>query len=128
MTTTSEKYFTFQQNNSGGFFTGPNYIIIRAESLSDACEKAQRLTSFFPSLDDACNVYFNGVDDELDCPCCGDRWSEHFVEDGTDVPMIYDTPVQEYLNGFRQYPPSVIIAEVGEKKSLTVYNYRSDNN
>ena len=29
-------FYTFNQNNSGGFFVGPEYVIIEADSADDA--------------------------------------------------------------------------------------------
>jgi hypothetical protein len=62
-------FFEFDQNNSGGVFDiddkkgiGPR-VWIEADSLDDALNR----------IDDL-GIYFNGVDDGHDCPCCGDRW------------------------------------------------------
>jgi hypothetical protein len=80
------KFYTFSQNNSGGSFDhDPRsgigvYVIIQAHSEDDAIERAERL-----------GLYFDGVDNERDCPCCGDRW--HSPDDGTDEPKIYNERV-----------------------------------
>lgn len=71
-------YYTYTQNNSGGIWRGPEFVIIKADSAADANEKAE------------CNgIYFDGVAQELDCECCGDRWSRVWDNDGTEVPTIY---------------------------------------
>lgn len=61
------KFYEFTQNNSGGvFFVDHNLchrIIIEAYTYHEAEEKAISL-----------GVYFNGVKEEIDCSCCGDRW------------------------------------------------------
>lgn len=61
------KWFLFDQNNSGGGFdVGEKLchrLFIQAETYEQAEEKALDL-----------GVYFNGCDDDRDCPCCGDRW------------------------------------------------------
>lgn len=61
------KYFEFSQNNSGGSFVEDEnlgeYVLIEAEDLDKAIEIAEEI-----------GIYFNGVTDERDCPCCGDRW------------------------------------------------------
>jgi hypothetical protein len=61
------KFFEFNQNNSGGRFTVNKYLchrlIIEADCQSDAIHKAETL-----------GCYWNGVEDGLDCSCCGDRW------------------------------------------------------
>ena len=64
------KFYEFRQNNSGGSFDiddkrgiGP-CLWIEALSNDDALNRAESL-----------GLYFNGVENGIDCPCCGDRWS-----------------------------------------------------
>lgn len=61
-------FYEFDQNNSGGHFvtndTLCHRLFIEADSANEAISKAEEL-----------GCYWNGVDDGLDCPCCGDRWS-----------------------------------------------------
>lgn len=74
-------FFHYNQNNSGGSFVidddigiGP-HVWIEANSQEKATAKALSL-----------GIYFNGVEDDRDCACCGDRWYEPY--DGYDVPEI----------------------------------------
>lgn len=81
-------FFHFDQNNSGGSFDpiGIN-IIVEADNFQEANDRAEEF-----------GLYFNGCDDGIDCPCCGDRWYEQYDdEDGMEVPSIYDTPVEQYM-------------------------------
>lgn len=79
-------YYTFNQNNSGGFWKGPQYVIVKANSADEANEKAE---SF--------GLYFDGVRQEVDCECCGDRWCEVWEDDGTEEPTIFgSTDIAEY--------------------------------
>jgi hypothetical protein len=59
--------YLFRQNNSGGSFVRDgnvgNYVIIQAMNADHANSIALKI-----------GIYFNGVDDEIDCACCGDRW------------------------------------------------------
>lgn len=61
------KWFVFDQNNSGGSFVVNDKVchrlFIEADSFDNAVEKAEEL-----------GCYWNGVDEGIDCPCCGDRW------------------------------------------------------
>lgn len=63
------KFYEFNQNNSGGsFVTNENLchrIIIQADNQQEAIRKAEEF-----------GCYWNGCDDGIDCPCCGDRWYE----------------------------------------------------
>jgi hypothetical protein len=78
------KFYTFDQNNSGGSFVhdpvaGIGYrVIIEAASCDDAVNKAESI-----------GLYWDGVEDGRDCSCCGDRWHKPWRDDGTDTPEIY---------------------------------------
>ena len=85
------KFYTFSQNNSGGYFEVDKedgiaeYVIIEATSLDEAESKAERLFKDYSSF----------------CECCGERWYTHcYNEKGKEEPMIYDKPAKEaILNG-----------------------------
>lgn len=72
-------FYTFTQNNSGGFWLGPRYVIVEAPNADAANAIAV----------DSCRVYFNGVDDDRGCECCGNRWYPTYDSAGTDEPEIY---------------------------------------
>ncbi len=58
-------YFEFHQNNSGGSFTTPAInVIVKA----DNAEQANAIAL-------ANGIYFD-PEFEIDCDCCGNRWSE----------------------------------------------------
>lgn len=59
--------FEYRQNNSGGFFRGPIYVFVQAKHVSEANYLAEAHMG----------IYFDGVADDIDCDCCGDRWSEY---------------------------------------------------
>lgn len=63
------KFYEFNQNNSGGGFDVDDKVchrlFIEATSLDEAISKAENL-----------GCYWNGVDNGMDCECCGDRWYE----------------------------------------------------
>lgn len=67
------KFYQFSQNNSGGkFIIDPirgigSIVIIEAINKQDAINKALKI-----------GIYFEGVDQGLDCACCGDRWFRPF--------------------------------------------------
>ena len=84
-------YFTYSQNNSGGTFvvdteSGINkHVIIQAESAEKADVFAQSI-----------GIYFDGVEQGIDCPCCGDRWFRVDEDEGCERPEIYGSPAQDY--------------------------------
>jgi hypothetical protein len=61
------RFYEFLQNNSGGSFQTDEQlthrVIIEAKDEKAACSIAENM-----------GVYFNGVEEGSDCPCCGDRW------------------------------------------------------
>lgn len=71
-------FYTYDQNNSGGSFTGPaQYVIVEAKNAKYANFTAE----------EELGLYFDG---DGDCHCCGNRWSEQWSDaDGTIVPEIY---------------------------------------
>lgn len=84
------KFYMFSQNNSGGAFDfdetagiAPT-VIIEALSYEDANERAEKL-----------GLYFNGVENNIDCECCGDRWYPATASDGDAVPSFYGTPLDQ---------------------------------
>ena len=61
-------YYTFRQNNSGGIWDINEdvnvFVIIEANSVEDANYRAE-----------SDGIYFDGCLNDIDCGCCGDRWS-----------------------------------------------------
>lgn len=86
------KFYHYSQNNSGGHFTYDkkagitHHVIIEASSPSDADARAEKI-----------GLYFDGCEKEMDCDCCGDRWSRTYSK-GDEVPSIYSKPVTEPLS------------------------------
>jgi hypothetical protein len=90
------KFFTFNQNNSGGSFDYDeqsgitHYVIVEAYDLKHAMGRAEDI-----------GIYFNGVDEGLDCECCGDRWYEPYSDEGSNEPQVYDQhPSKKEPSGF----------------------------
>ncbi len=80
------KYYTFEQNNSGGRFQEPaGTLIVQAVSYEDARSRAEGL-----------GVYFDGCEQGLDCSCCGDRWRED-KGIGYEVPTMYEESLQQHI-------------------------------
>jgi hypothetical protein len=81
-------FYTFRQNNSFGIVDQDDHldfvVIIESDSEHEAIQKALNI-----------GIYFDGVDEGLDCACCGDRWSQSDIE-CNDTPMIYDIPIDKF--------------------------------
>lgn len=75
-------FYEFNQNNSGGSFITDDKLchrlFIEADSAEEATAKATNL-----------GCYWDGVEAGIDCPCCGDRWSIPWNEDGESFPKDY---------------------------------------
>lgn len=90
------KFYTFNQNNSGGSFDYDeqsgitHYVIVEARDLKDAVSRAEDI-----------GIYFNGVYEGFDCDCCGDRWYEPYTDEGSDEPEVYgEHPSKKKPSGF----------------------------
>ena len=118
------KWFEFSQNNSGGHFDVDDKVchrlFVEAKSFDDAVEKAEEL-----------GCYWYGVDNGIDCPCCGDRWSkwcddpvdlEKYKTEGYRVSVydgIWSDTEGEWENKYRKY------GVVKEPEFETRYSTRS---
>lgn len=83
------RWFEYNQNNSGGAFNGPLFVLVEAQNAAEADFRA---THYGP-------VYFDGVDEGSDCECCGDRWHRAWGE-GDPEPLIYGEPYKEYRHWY----------------------------
>lgn len=88
------KWYHFNQNNSGGSFVhdadagiGAN-VWVEARTLDEASARAQDN-----------GLYFDGVREGVDCPCCGDRWHEPSIYDASDNPKWYGDTVRPAKDG-----------------------------
>lgn len=93
------KFYTFRQNNSGGEFTHDHKegigvcVIVEAQNAAHALNRAERI-----------GLYFDGCATGMDCPCCGDRWSDYVDdEDGTDAPEVYGQKYEACAEGDEAY-------------------------
>lgn len=88
------KFFQFDQNNSGGSFITNDKVchrlFIEADSVEEAVEKAENL-----------GCYWYGIDNGMDCPCCGDRWCNSPWEN--DYPMEYDKKNKIVFNSAEEH-------------------------
>jgi len=90
-------FYEFNQNNSGGSFQVNDKVchrlFIEADTPDEATEIAEGL-----------GVYFNGCDDGMDCPCCGDRWYPLYRDDAVKFPLEYGKDqIFENIQDYAQY-------------------------
>jgi hypothetical protein len=105
------KFYQFRQNNSGGFFCYSDdgigkYVIIEAHDASEANKRAEQI-----------GLYFNGVEDNIDCDCCGNRWYRTDESEGDEVPSIYGEPIEnceDESDGFIHYLDGTIKSLLGK--------------
>ena len=93
-------FYTFIQNNSYGEFEMNSfvdqYVIIEADSAEEANKIGENIGDV--------GIYFDGVEKEIDCPCCGDRWGRAWDGSGTDTPEIFgEKPSDHTLNYIIHY-------------------------
>lgn len=77
------KFYEYNQNNSGGDYVIDKHrgigetVIIEAVNIEHANTIAQRK-----------GIYFNGVNNGIDCECCGDRWHEPYPHPYNSFPIF----------------------------------------
>lgn len=107
------KFYTYRQNNSGGFFHAPAItVILEAFDYEDANRRAREA-----------DLYFNGCDSRRDCSCCGDRWYAIDSDDeGDETPLIYSNSPEEYVSstkwlwGKRSGLPEVLVVHLNGRE------------
>lgn len=93
------KFYTYIQNSSGGSFyinekEGiAEYVIIEATSSKKANKIAESIGIYFDGCDE-------GLDEGLDCDCCGDRWYSANDDDGKQCPSLYSEPIDKCGGSF----------------------------
>ena len=87
-------FYHFSQNNSGGCFHNDDlvciHMIIEARHAAEANDRAEGL-----------GIYFDGVENDRDCDCCGDRWYQAWGQ-GDDEPLIYGAHPAAYAAHFAE--------------------------
>jgi hypothetical protein len=110
-------FYTFNQNNSGGRFDRTNtvdeYVIIEADNVAQVEWIAEDI-----------GIYFNGVTDGRDCPCCGSRW--FYADTPTEVPSLYSTPL--VLNDVSDVKNPRVHTVVIHYRDKVVYTTRETTN
>ena len=100
-------FYTFTQNNSGGSFIGPRFVIVEADSADEANDIAERSTPVYFDgtwCRDGCDVDpYESCACMVDCYCCGDRWSRVSEYAATERPEIYGEPVSSGPDGIIIY-------------------------
>jgi len=86
------KFFTFNQNNSGGYFVTDDKagicetVIIEAMDNDDAFNKLEKIGENVSGFDSSCS-------------CCGERWSRPWTDDADPEPMVYGEPIEKVTAG-----------------------------
>ena len=76
-------FYTFRQNNSGGYFSGPVLVCVECDSLNEANVQLEHHGLQFGFLGSSCD-------------CCGPRWAPAWDEDSlTETPTHYGDPLSE---------------------------------
>ena len=86
------KFYHFRQNNSGGRFAVNNDVDVHVLIEANSAEEAN-------SIAESKGIYFHGVEDGMDCDCCGDRWSAVDESDGELFPHHYGRQIQDDEKG-----------------------------
>lgn len=104
-------FFMWSQNNSGGDFVVDENLTLRVVIEAKTYDLAEDKALNF-------GIYYNGVEDKMDCDCCGDRWYEGKELDVEGGPML--EYLQEYADKYGWESPSVIIHYADRTKGAIV--------
>lgn len=74
------KFYEFSQNNSGGSFECNESLTHRVLIEAQDSDEANRIA-------ESLGMYWDGVEEGMDCPCCGNRWSP--VSSGDEIVFPY---------------------------------------
>ena len=117
-------FYMFEQNNSGGRFDVNDAlchrVVIEANSEREAIYKAEEL-----------GCYWDGVENGIDCHCCGDRWYsspdeidiEKYAQEGYRVGVyggIYKSAEDKWNEQYRKYD---VIEEPKWEQQYSVREY-----
>lgn len=107
-------FYTFRQHNSGGSFHHDDNLSIEVVIEADDCIEANNIA-------ESLGIYFNGVEDGLDCDCCGDRWCKAYYDSGVELlPKVSEyTPAHNrriHLKPKIEEPP----AQFRPKRKITI--------
>ena len=112
-----KEMYVYWQNNSGGYFkeirkTYKDNMLILPVKCIGATEYGYEHLAVADKEITPNEVYFDGVEEGLDCPCCGDRWSR--LGDWNKKEKIY---IYENLEEFEKSKPErfgyyVILSEL----------------
>ncbi len=118
-------WFDYSQNNSGGGFHVNDqvgqYVLIEATSPYRADLRAEEI-----------GIYFDGVEDDRDCDCCGDRWDRQFENaTGTETPTLYGKSLDDFKPHFMGDEPVVVMVYPLEgepyRREYTRFGTQQDN-
>jgi len=112
-------FYTYRQNSSGGSYDDSStYVIIEAESAY----AANILAEYY-------GIYFDGCDKNIDCRCCGDRWTEATESDGEEFIHIYNQPIKD-INMRHMYKTDTVTISYldGREETFNLKRYIEDNN
>lgn len=109
--------YAYWQNNSGGYFREirktykDNMLILPVRRNSSVYNDCSNLAvadkEIIPS-----EVYFDGVEKEIDCPCCGDRWNRLDEWDTPKKIYIYEDMSEFEKSKPERYSYYVILSEL----------------
>ena len=96
---TKTKFFTYNQNNSGGSFH-----ISKAEGICETVIIEANDANEANHIAESIGLYFNGCKNRIDCDCCGDRWYKNYDIHGTKTPEFFGEKIEDVVDSiYRKY-------------------------
>lgn len=105
------KFFPFTQNNSGA-----NYEINEPVGISQKIYIQATNAELANKKAESIGVYFDGVNLDIDCECCGNRWTET-----TDYDQMNNEELQEDIDRSIKF-----MRMIGEDATNSVFIHKID--
>lgn len=102
-------FYTYDQNNSGGYYIQNGivdiFVIVEGDTVEEIIEKAKDIFEDYSEY----------------CPCCGERWDlDIWGETLDDEPLVYDIPAREFKDNFWKYGNVIIYYKNGMKEIIPI--------
>ena len=121
-----KEMYVYWQNNSGGYFKEirktykDNMLILPVKRAGIGTKEHYNLAVEDKEIVPK-EIYFDGVENGIDCPCCGDRWSRFDEWDTPEKIYIYENTEDFEKSKPGRFEYYVILSEL---KKSRYWQYR----
>jgi hypothetical protein len=106
------KFYLYDQNNAGGGFDVNDKVTTQVLIEAPSEKRADAIA-------ESIGIYFDGFENDRDCPCCGDRWRRASDYDAVEQDKVEEADDNYAMRWVKEGEPwrHIYFAD-GSKKSL----------